>query len=369
MLIKLDKRYGAPMQNPEILIIKTAALGDVLRTTSILPGLTNRYLGARITWIVGPRAGPLVRHHSLIQGVIAVDSRSPEQLLISANRLRSVCWTRVLSLDEEFELCELVSCLAGSGVLSGASVDSAGRRMYTEDVRPWFDMSLISRFGKTEADRLKLANRRTHPEIIAEMLGIPMGAPDLFLPDSSRQFAKVFIRQHGLRRRGHVIGLNTGAGGRWESKKLPVPTVCALMEQIHDERLGTVVFIVLGGPEERDRNEAIIRTARDDLNVIDAGVDNSLLDFAAIVSELDLLVSSDSLAMHIAIARKVPVVAFFAPTSAAEINFYGRGDAVRSLAPDYCSYLPGADTSTLTPDRLAAAVLPLLTDRCIGEAM
>ena len=63
------------------------------------------------------------------------------------------------------------------------------------------------------------------------------------------------------------------------------------------------------------------------------------------------------------IARKVPVVAFFAPTSAAEIELYGRGERVESRAPDYCSYRSDADTSTLTAERLATAALASLDAR------
>ncbi len=59
----------------------------------------------------------------------------------------------------------------------------------------------------------------------------------------------------------------------------------------------------------------------------------------------------------------MPVLAFFAPTSAAEIELYGRGEKVASTAPDYCSYRPDADTTTVTVDRLAPAALRLL-----GEA-
>jgi heptosyltransferase-2 len=53
----------------------------------------------------------------------------------------------------------------------------------------------------------------------------------------------------------------------------------------------------------------------------------------------------------------VRVVAFFAPTSAAEIELYGRGEKVQSTAPDACSYRPDADNATLTVERLAPAVL------------
>ncbi len=35
----------------DILILKTAALGDVLRTTSILPGLERRHGSIAVTWL------------------------------------------------------------------------------------------------------------------------------------------------------------------------------------------------------------------------------------------------------------------------------------------------------------------------------
>ena len=56
----------------------------------------------------------------------------------------------------------------------------------------------------------------------------------------------------------------------------------------------------------------------------------------------------------------MPVVAFFAPTSAAEIELYGRGEKVATSGPEACSYRPDADNSELTPERLAAAVRRVL---------
>ena len=82
------------------------------------------------------------------------------------------------------------------------------------------------------------------------------------------------------------------------------------------------------------------------------------MEFAAIVRGLDLLLTSDSLALHVAVAGRVPVVAFFAPTSAAEIELYGRGEKVVSTSPDYCNYRKDADTSTLTAENLNSGILP-----------
>jgi heptosyltransferase-2 len=68
-----------------------------------------------------------------------------------------------------------------------------------------------------------------------------------------------------------------------------------------------------------------------------------------------LLISSDSLALHLGIAQRVPFVAFFAPTSAAEIDDFGLGVKITSTSTDYCSYKKDADNSSLTADRLLEA--------------
>jgi heptosyltransferase-2 len=101
----------------------------------------------------------------------------------------------------------------------------------------------------------------------------------------------------------------------------------------------------------------IAQALRTRVRLADAGVDNALLDFAALIGLCRLLITSDSLALHVALARNVRCVAFFAPTSAAEIELYGLGEKVVSSAPDYCSYKPDADTSTLTTERIAEAAL------------
>jgi len=268
----------------------------------------------------------------------------------------------VLSFDDEEPLCALASRLGApheaGGPVSGAYLRADGERAYSTDVGPWFDMGLLSVHGKQEADRRKLVNERSHPAIYAEMLGIAMGEPRLELPEASLAFADGFAGEHELNALGACIGLNTGAGGRWESKRLPVERVIELGRALASSAAQAPTFLVLGGRDESERNAAILSGLLGaGLRAVDAGCDNSLLDFAALVDRLDLLVTSDSLALHVAVARKVPIVSFFAPTSAAEIELYGRGEKVVSTAPDYCSYKADADNSSITVERLLAAVL------------
>lgn len=364
------------MDARDILILKTAALGDVLRTTSILEGLHERHAPCRVTWLTAPGAVDLVRTHPLVHEVVAFDARAPHGSPSKAGaleRLQRTRWTRVISLDDEEPLCALASSLATDS-LSGACLDAGGKRAYTDDVAPWFDMGLLSRLGKAEADRLKVENRRSHPEIYAAMLGIRMGKPKLVLPRAALDFAAAWRARNGVEGRRPLIGLNTGAGGRWVSKQLSEERTVELAGALARElgpREGRATFVLLGGEAETERNRRIregLARVPTGLSFADAGTTNALLDFAALVAGLDLLITSDSLALHMAIAADVPVVAFFAPTSAAEIELYGRGEKVLSTASDYASYRPDADNATITVPRLVEAALRQLARAGTGAS-
>ena len=346
-----------------ILVLKTGALGDVIRTTSILPGLAQRHDDLELCWVTAPGARPLVDLHPTVHAVETVDPRDAEAARSLAERLAAAGpWQRVLSFDDEPAMCELASRVPTAS-LSGATLDAAGERVYSDDVAPWFEMGLLSRRGKEAADAMKVANERTHPEIFGSMLGIEPGRPRLVLSDSARAHARAFAAEHGLDGAGPVIGLNTGAGGRWRTKELPLERTVELARQVAAGLGGPCSFLVLGGPEEAERNRALtaaLNAAEPSLRAVDGGTDNGLLEFAALIELVDLLVSSDSMALHMGIALERRIVCFFAPTSAAEIELYGLGEKVWSTAPDYCSYRPDADNSTITPERLSEKVLGVL---------
>ena len=342
-----------------ILIVKTGALGDVLRTTAILPGLFERYPGAQVTWVVAEDALPLVEGRGEVEGRV-LDLDRPEEVIEALSGRR---FSLVASLDEEEACCRLAGAVEAERFV-GAHFNEDGEPVYTEDSSAWFDMSLISRFGRARADELKALNQRTHPALLASALGIREGRPELSLSPEEEASAARRLEDEGLTSAGLVIGLNTGAGGRWPSKELDVARTIETARAIYEGAQRELAFLVLGGPEEEERNDEILEGLRGaGLQAASGGCSNTLREFAAIVSRCDLVIASDSFCLHVAVARRAPVVAFFAPTSAAEIELYGMGEKVASTAPDYCSYRPDADNSTITPERLACAALKVLKQR------
>ena len=75
-----------------ILILKTGALGDVLRTTALLPGLHAAHPDAAVTWVTAPAALDLVRLHPQVGDVLAVDPRAEEELSALGDWLAGSGW-------------------------------------------------------------------------------------------------------------------------------------------------------------------------------------------------------------------------------------------------------------------------------------
>ena len=198
-----------------VAVIKTGALGDVVRTTALLPGLRRLSSALDLTWITAPGALPLV------QGLPDVT------LACTINDSHDAPWRDrrydwIISLDDGHEECQLASNLKADR-LSGGYLGPDGERRYTEDVESWFGMGILrpaSRGGLHEANALKKLNTKTVATLLYECLGLPMpiGRTSLPLNPSARAKARTWLESTSLQTRQPLIGMNTGAGGAGGSK-------------------------------------------------------------------------------------------------------------------------------------------------------
>ena len=65
----------------EILIIKLEALGDVLRTISVLPAIKDKYHNSKITWFTKKNSSPLLTNNKLVDNVLIYNPRDIKNLL------------------------------------------------------------------------------------------------------------------------------------------------------------------------------------------------------------------------------------------------------------------------------------------------
>ena len=310
-------------------MIKLGAIGDVIRTTSVLHGLKEKYKGCSIDWVTKKESFDILKNNGLIDRVFMIGNAKKD--------LKGEKYDLVICLDDENEACELASGIDSKKIV-GAFLDD-GKRAYTEDSSQWFDMGLLSRLGKQKADELKAKNSETYQEIMYRILGLDYKKqePILALNEDELNFGEGFVQKNNIKKDDLTIGINTGAGGRWEDKKLSVEKTAELIDKLN-KSLKNCKILLFGGPEEIERNEKIRKLAK--TKIIDAGCRNSLMEFASLVNLCGILVTSDSLALHIGVALKKRVICYFYPTSADEIELYGRGEKIIWEGKSYCSYQP-----------------------------
>ena len=328
----------------KILVIKCRAQGDVLRTTPILTGLKRAYPDSFITWVVDEETVDLLRDIPLIDRVLPLNAET-------ALALQGQRFDVVYSLDKDPGLTALANLVNAPRKFGFGLNEHGNLAAFT----PAAAYSL--RLGVD--DELKFGiNTKSYQEMIFELAELEYETDDyvFVLDDARRKKAERFFADNKVPAKRLNIGLNTGAGAKFTTKQWPEAHFLKLIPKLR-RSLNANIFL-LGGPREKDLNKRLARRAR--VKVYDTGTDNTLLEFAGFLAKMDVVVCSDTLAMHLALALKKKTVVLFGPTCPAEIEMYGRGPklfAGAACAPCYKqACLNPVCMKRLTPDMVFKAV-------------
>ena len=326
---------GCPHYQPagkRILVIKLAAPGDVLRTTPLLRGLRQADPDAHITWLTELRAMPL------LAGLSEIDRLLPYSFE-----------TVIPLLHENFDV---LYCFDKEPKAIGLAMEANAKERIGFGMERHGKVMPLNRsseymFELGIDDHLKFrVNSKTYPEMIFECAGLSYPEPqEYILPDLSAEIdaGRDLLERLGVAQGKAKIGLNTGASDVFATKKWTEDGYAELADLL-DEKLGAAVLL-LGGPAEAGRNARI--AAKATRAPVNTGTGHSMRNFAGIIANLDLLVTGDTLPMHIAIGLKVPVLAIFGATCHQEIELYGRGAKIISdfeCSPCYLGICPKRPT-------------------------
>lgn len=294
-----------------LLIIKLDAMGDVLRTTALLEPLREVHPRASITWITRKESVPLLQNNPHIGEILEFGPEAFSHLLART-------FDRVINLDASRVSASLAAA-ARSARRDGFVLRPNGQVEATNPAaRRWLEAGLF--------DDIKRQGTATYQDHMASILSLD-GLPHRYVlrlrPDEIEK-ASAHLAAIGFDRSRLAIGLNTGAGGRWPLKQWREEGYVELIRKLSTTR--DVQFVLLGGPDEADRNERI--KAACGIPLVDPGCRNPIRHFAGLVRHCDVIVSGDTLAMHIALALGRRAVILFGPTSAPEIETYGLGEKV-----------------------------------------
>jgi heptosyltransferase-2 len=264
----MHKKEVIRMSN--ILVCKTSALGDVVRTTPIL-----RVINGNIFWLTSKEAS------ELLPRIETLKILTPNEIDV----LKYINFDLVLNLEEDVELAKFLTKLRYKKLIGVYYDFESDRLSYTDESKEWYDMSLISKYGKEKADLLKWENKKPYQEILFSMLGKKFNGEEYLL-----NYEALPIQKKDRK----VVAIEKRAGKVWPMKVWPY----------YDELKAKI---------EKEGYEVIVLRKRD-----------TIIEYIKDIDEADILICGDTLAMHLGIYLRKKVITLFLCTSPWEIYDYGR---------------------------------------------
>lgn len=255
----------------------TTSLGDVLRTTVIL----NYFKGGDVTWLVDEKAYPLLEHNPFIRRILVFN-------LESALQLQRERFDTVINLEK------------GPGICALADSINAWRRF---GFRFDADRGIAQAYDGAENVlslcldlEEKKGNIKFWQDALASMIG-----------EKWTEKGKYILGYKPSSKNKYDIGFNWAAGDKWPNKIWPKRNWKKL------ERILKRKYSITWQKGLSDLHE--------------------YMDW---ISSCRLIISNDSLGMHLALALDRKVIALFGPTSSREICLYGRGVKIAPRTPYDC---------------------------------
>lgn len=249
-------------------ISRFPSLGDVLRTTVILHAFAND----RVTWLVDGDAYPLLRGNPLIERILVFNQDS-------AMQLQKERFDAIINLEKVPEICALADSIP-AGRRYGFRFHAASGRAEAHD-------GCETVFSLCRSSDLKRASRRSWQEALYQVIGARWEGQEYVLGYRPRTVET------------YDVGLNWAVGSKWPNKAWPMD----YWEELKNLFRGEFSYSAQQGL-------------------------NDLAEYMDWIHSCRLLVTNDSLGLHIALAMRKMVVVMYGPTNPNEIYFYRRGEVI-----------------------------------------
>jgi len=308
--------YDSPKSR--VLLIHLGALGAVLRSTALLPVIRKKYPDCKLTWLTEKSARPLLAHNPMIDQILDFDAGSIQAVLAQK-------FDVVINLEKAIQACAVAQQTQAKTKLGFGLNETGAIVPLNKGAQRLYLLGLD--------DQLKFfKNTCTENEAVCELLEAPYERDEYILnfTHEEKKFVANYKRQVGIKQGDFVIGFNTGCSNLFSLKKLPVDQQVELIKKLQKE-FPKGKFVLLGGREDTERNQEI-ETALNG-TVINTPSSEGLRRGILYEDICDLIVTGDTLGLHIAIALKKKTVVWFGLSCANEIELYDRGKKVLSPVP------------------------------------
>ncbi len=293
----------------EILVVRTAYIGDVVMTLPLFKPLKQRFPAARITLLTSPAAGALVAGHPYINEVLPYQPfwfypTGIREYLAFIRGARQRRWDLVI--EARADIRDLLLIVWPLRATCKVSYDVGGGGFLLTHVVPYGG----------------LKHKVEYHLDIGRYLGAEDGPLCWGIELRKEEQGRVDALLEGAGVRGRFVAVHPGS-------RLPLKTwfperyaaLCDALAMRH-----RLPVVLLGAPEERPLAERIAgAAAHKPVNL--AGRLN-LRELAGLLARAAVLVCNDSSPMHIAAAMATPTVAIFGPSKSVETAPYGTRNRV-----------------------------------------
>jgi ADP-heptose:LPS heptosyltransferase len=292
-----------------ILIINFDAMGDVLMTTAQLPALKRKFPQSSIYWVTLKNAAGLLANNHLLDKVFVYDAES-----ISV--LSQMRFDYVMNVDKSQRSCALLNSMNAEHKL-GFGLNEYGKIIPVNE-------SAFYNYNLGMDDHLKFrVNKRTGQDYLAETFEVDYQRDDYIFnfTEEEIKFTEDYKAKNGIKKSDLVIGFNTGCSNLYPNKKMTIDQHVYLIDKLL--KLDGLKIVLLGGLEDHERNNLI--ASRFGGKIINTPVNEGIRRGACYENIADVVISGDSFGMHLAIALKKFVIAWFGLSCWTEIDLYDRG--------------------------------------------
>jgi len=303
-------------KNPNILIIKLSAIGDVVHSLPFLEVLKDRFPSSRIDWVVEEDAAGIVEGHSGVDQLIVFPRKSWIKKFIRNGEYSNVGKEVANFLKElKKEKYDIVVDLQGlfkSGILTFIA---RGKRK-------------IALNGGREASFIFINERVAIPDpdihALERYLCVAryLGATDLDwngqipINNTDKRYVNYLLKKIGSNKT--LVAVNPMA--KWETKLWGLDRFACLADRIKEKLEAEVIFT--GSESDKKAIETILSGMNTE--ALNLAGKSTLKELAYLYQKCAIVISTDTGPMHVAAAMTSPVViALFGPTSPFKTGPYG----------------------------------------------
>lgn len=327
------------------LLIKTSSLGDLLQVYPVVDYL--KQLGYEIDWVVEYGGAGLVKNHPDIRRAIVVSTKAWRKSPLSKTTWRAFSSFKKELQETDYDLLIDLQGNTKSALFTYLAHAKVKVGFGTKSAPEWPNTLVTSR----QFDPPTEQNRREDYLYIVKSY---FHDHSPFEPNSIKLLVDKEAN-HTLSDKNNVI---VAPGSAWPSKQLPLETLAQFLQKIK-EQYDCHFHFIWGSPAEFEKAKEL--AAKTGGSVVDR---LTLPQLQQLMSRVDLVISMDSLPLHLAGTTSTPTISLFGPSSA---NTYRPLGAQHHSYQGLCPYqvrfekrCPHLRTCKKAPCLGSAQVSPLL---------